>query len=206
MDKRGIGELIANAVSHGIGVILGTSALIFLLIKAETPREIAGVAIFGSSMILLYLASTLFHAFPQSMRRVVAVFQRLDHCAIYLLIAGTYTPFILLLVPTPVGYTLLVLLWSCAFIGIVLKSIWIHRYKGVHLLMYLLMGWSIIFIWPQVRGVIPSAAMTWLILGGLSYTLGVLFYIRRFHYAHFVWHLFVLGGSMFHFVSIAHLI
>jgi hemolysin III len=202
MKKERLGELIANAVSHGVGIVFGITALIILLQRADQPIMISAVLLFSLSLILLYTASTLFHAFPNSMRRVFNVFQRLDHSGIYLLIAGTYTPLILLLVPNTKGYILLGSLWTIAIIGVVFKSIWIHKFKGIHLLMYLLMGWSVIFIWPDIANTISPIALRFLWIGGLSYTVGVLFYIQRFTYAHFIWHLFVLSGSLFHFMSI----
>lgn len=203
MRKETLGELIANAVSHGIGMILAIVALVVLLIRADGPTEVTGVVVFAMSMFMLYTSSTLFHAFPHSMKRVMAVFQRLDHSAIYLLIAGTYTPFVLLLSPQRSGIILLVILWVIAVTGIVFKSIWIRRYQGIHLLMYLLMGWSAVFIWRDVASAITQEAFVLLLVGGLSYTLGVIFYISRFRYAHFVWHVFVLGGSFFHFLTIS---
>lgn len=206
MKKETVGELIANAVSHGVGVLLAIAALIILLIRAEGSAAVVGVVVFTFSMFMLYTASTLYHAFPHSMKRVMAVFQRLDHSAIYLLIAGTYTPFVLLLTPGISGIVLLVILWIIAVTGIVFKSIWIRRFQGVHLLMYLMMGWSALFIWRDVATAITPQALRLLLIGGLSYTLGVIFYVSRFRYAHFVWHIFVLGGSFFHFLTISALL
>jgi hemolysin III len=202
MKKERLGELIANAISHGVGIIFGITALIILLQRADQPIMMSAVLLFSLSLILLYTASTLFHAFPNSMKRVFNVFQRLDHAGIYILIAGTYTPLIMLLVPNTKGYILLGILWTIAITGVVFKSIWIHKFKGIHLLMYLFMGWSVIFIWPDISNAISPNALRFLWIGGLSYTVGVLFYIQRFTYAHFIWHLFVLSGSLFHFMSI----
>ena len=206
MKKERLGELIANAISHGIGILISIFALVFLILQANTQEEYIGVSIFGISLILLYTSSTLYHAFPHSMKRVFAVFKRLDHSAIYLLIAGTYTPFILILTPTTKGYILLISLWAIAIIGITLKSIWIKKYMPIHLIIYLLMGWSVLVVWPDVSPVIPSSALPFLFLGGISYTLGVIFYIKRFLYNHFVWHLFVLFGSIFHIISVYYII
>ena len=202
MKKERLGELIANAVSHGVGIVFGVTALIVLLQRADQPIMISAVLLFSLSLILLYTASTLFHAFPNSMKRVFNVFQRLDHAGIYILIAGTYTPLILLLVPSLKGYILLGVLWTIAITGVVFKSIWIHKFKTVHLLMYLLMGWSVVFVWSDMSQAISPNALRFLWIGGLSYTVGVIFYIQRFTYAHFIWHLFVLSGSLFHFMSI----
>ncbi len=206
MKKERLGELIANTISHGVGVILGISALVLLTIHAHETREYIGSIVFGVSLILLYTASTLYHAFPHSMKRVMAVFKRMDHSAIYLLIAGTYTPFILVLTPTTKGYVLLLILWITAVIGITMKSIWVNRYMPVHLIIYVLMGWSVLTIWPDVRAFIPAQSFPFLLLGGISYTAGVIFYISRFLYAHFVWHIFVLMGSLFHIVSVYYIL
>jgi hemolysin III len=206
MNKKDILELIANAISHGIGLVLSISALIILILSTNNTIDRAATLVFSICLIILYTASTLFHSFPPSMKRVIAVFQRLDHSAIYLLIVGTYTPFVLILVPTQAGYTLLITLWIIAVTGIVFKSIWVKKLHYLHLALYLLMGWSVLTIWPWVYRAIPDDALIFLILGGLSYTLGVIFYINKFRFAHFVWHLFVLAGSLLHFISIYQLI
>ncbi|MFP4286094.1 MAG: PAQR family membrane homeostasis protein TrhA [Candidatus Izemoplasmataceae bacterium] len=206
MDRKDILELIANAISHGIGLLLSISAMIVLIATTDTTVNSIATFVFGICLIILYTASTLFHSFPPSMKRVIAVFQRLDHSAIYLLIVGTYTPFIVILVPTQAGYTLLIILWLIAITGIVFKSIWVKKHHYLHLALYLLMGWSILTIWPWVYSAIPSGALVFLILGGLSYTFGVFFYIKKFRFAHFIWHLFVLAGSLLHFISIYQLI
>ena len=206
MRRERLGELIANSVSHGLGVAFGVFALVILVLRADSPEAIAGVLVFSIALILLYGSSTLFHTFPQSMQRVFSVFQRFDHCAIYILIAGTYTPFVLLMAPTTRGYLLLGILWGIAILGIIFKAIWIRKFKVFHLFMYLAMGWSVVTIWPDIQGGISSSVMMFLVLGGFSYTIGIVFYISRFSYAHFVWHIFVLGGSVFHFISIYNLV
>ena len=140
MKKTSLGELIANAVSHGVGLLLAIAGLVLLLIKAEAPNEILSALVFGLSMILLYTSSTLFHSFPEKMKRVYTVFQRLDHSSIFVLIAGTYTPFLVLLVDSTRGYILLGFLWLITIIGIVFKSIWIRKFKYGHLAIYLLIN------------------------------------------------------------------
>ena len=135
------------------------------------------------------------------MTRVFTVFQRLDHSSIFLLISGTYTPFLLVLVKTKEAYILFGILWGLTILGIVLKSIWISKFQMVHLAIYLIMGWSIMFIYKQALPLLGDA-MIYVVIGGLCYTLGVAFYVSRFKYQHFVWHLFVLAGSLIHFVSI----
>ncbi len=201
MRKTSLGELIANAISHGVGVIFAITVLVLLLVRAEGLAEILSSIAFASSMIILYLSSTLFHSFPEKMKRVYTVFQRFDHSSIFLLITGTYTPFLVLVVDNLKGYILLVVLWLITIIGIVFKSIWIRKYHKFHLVLYLLMGWSVIFVYKDVIAVADDFLL-FLFLGGLSYTVGVAFYISKFKYQHFVWHLFVLGGSVLHFICI----
>lgn len=201
MKKTSLGELIANAISHGAGAILAIAGLVLLLIKANTLPEILSSLAFGMAMIVLYFSSTLFHSFPEKMTKVYTVFQRLDHSSIFILISGTYTPFLVLLVGTTQAYILLIVLWSITIVGIVMKSIWINKFKFVHLAIYLFMGWSILFIINEVYYSVGDVFL-FLLLGGISYTVGVAFYVSHFKYNHFVWHLFVLGGTIFHFIAI----
>ena len=201
MKKTSLGELIANAISHGLGASFAIVALVLLLVKSDTTSEILSSIAFGVAMIILYLSSTLFHSFPEKMKRVSSVFQRLDHSSIFLLISGTYTPFLVLLVATKEAYILLVILWTITIIGIIMKSIWIHKFKFVHLAIYLFMGWSILFIINEVYYGIGDVFL-FVLLGGISYTVGVAFYVARFKYNHFIWHLFVLGGTVFHFIAV----
>lgn len=201
MRKTSLGELIANAISHGVGVVFAITALVLLLIKASGTVEIISSLVFGVSMIVLYLCSTLFHSFPEKYKKVYSVFQRLDHSSIFVLISGTYTPFMVLVVNNRTGYILLGLLWTVTVIGIIFKAIWIDKFKYVHLSLYVLMGWSIMFVFSDITGGIGSNF--WMLLaGGISYTVGVIFYVSKFKYSHFVWHIFVLGGSFFHFLCI----
>lgn len=200
MKRTTLGELIANAVSHGVGFLLAIAGLVLLLLKAEGPAEILASLVFGISMIILYASSTLFHSFPEKMKRVFTVFQRLDHSSIFLLIAGTYTPLLVLVVHNTKGYVLLACLWAITIVGIVFKAIWIDRFKFIHLAIYLIMGWSVLFVYDDF---IQNIGNYWfVVLGGISYTFGVAFYVSRFKYSHFVWHLFVLAGTFFHFLAI----
>ena len=201
MKETSLGELIANAISHGVGALFAIVALILLLIKSNTTSEILSSVVFGVAMIILYLSSTLFHSFPEKMKRVYSVFQRLDHSSIFILISGTYTPFLVLLVGTKEAYILLIILWIITVFGIVMKSIWIHKFKFVHLAIYLFMGWSILFIINDVYYGLGDVFL-FVLLGGISYTVGVAFYVARFKYNHLVWHIFVLGGTVFHFVAV----
>jgi len=201
MKKTSLGELIANAISHGVGVIFAIVALILLLVQSIGVAEVLSSVAFGVSMIVLYLCSTLFHSFPEKMRRVFTVFQRLDHSSIFVLIAGTYTPFLVLTVNSTKGYILLGFLWVITILGIIFKSIWIKKYQKVHLAIYLLMGWSVLLVWNDMISGLGDSFI-YLLMGGLSYTLGVVFYVAKFKYQHFIWHLFVLGGSVFHFIDV----
>jgi len=201
MKKTTLGELIANAISHGVGVLFAIIFLVLLITKADSTPEVLSSLVFGIAMIILYLSSTLFHSFPEEMKRVYNVFQRLDHSSIFLLITGTYTPFLVLAADNTKGYILLGILWLITVVGIIFKSIWIERYKYVHLALYLIMGWSIVFVWNDINANLGDSFL-FLLLGGISYTLGVVFYVSKFKYAHFVWHIFVLGGSILHFFAI----
>ena len=201
MRRTSLGELIANAVSHGVGLLLAIAAIVLLLVQSTGAVEVLSSLAFGIGMFMLYLSSTLFHSFPEKMTRVFAVFQRLDHASIFLLITGTYTPFLVLVVNNTRGYILLAILWIITIVGIVFKSIWIKKFQILHLIIYLIMGWSVLFVIGDVLEGLQNSFI-YVLLGGVCYTVGVFFYISRFKYAHFVWHLFVLGGSIFHFISV----
>lgn len=201
MKKTSLGELIANAISHGVGVLIAIAMLVVLLVRSNGLNEVLASLAFGVAMIVLYLSSTLFHSFPEGMKRVSGVFRRLDHSSIFLLITGTYTPFIILVAQSTKGYILLGALWFITIVGIVFKSIWIEKYHVIHLALYVIMGWSVMLIWSDISGQLGNS-LGYLLAGGISYTLGVAFYVARFKYAHFVWHLFVLGGTISHFVAV----
>ena len=201
MRKTSLGELIANAVSHGIGFLLAITALVLLLVKSDSLVEVLSSVAFGVSMIVLYLSSTLLHSFPDKMKTVKTVFKRFDHSSIFILIAGTYTPFLALAVGTREAYLLLIGLWVLTLIGIIFKSIWVEKYLGVSIVIYLLMGWSFVLISEDVFAGLGSEII-FLIIGGLCYTVGVIFFISRFKYSHLVWHLFVLGVTIFHFIVV----
>lgn len=199
--KTSLGELIANAVSHGIGFGLAIAALVLLVVKADGLAEVLSSVAFGVSMIVLYLSSTLLHSFPDRMKTTKDIFRRFDHSSIFILIAGTYTPFLVLLVGTTEAYLLLIGLWVITFIGIIFKSIWAEKYMGISVIIYLLMGWSFILVSKDVYAGLGNE-IGLLVIGGLSYTVGVLFFISKFKYSHFVWHLFVLSGTFFHFICV----
>jgi hemolysin III len=203
--RQGLGEEIANSVSHGLGLVLALIATPFLIIttaKRADGISIAAAAIFAVSMMLLYGASMMYHALAHN--RAKRIFKVLDHGAIYILIAGTYTPFMLGVLRGPWGWTLFGLVWGMAILGVVLKSTdrMSHPYLSTGL--YLLMGWLVLIAIKPLIAVLPWAGLWWLVAGGLAYTAGVIFYAgdSRWRYAHFIWHLFVLAGTVCHFVAV----
>lgn len=199
-----LGEEIANSVTHGIGAVLSVWGLTLMLVMAMNENDatrIASSIIYGSSLILLFFLSTLYHSFKH--HSVKAVFQMLDHCAIYLLIAGTYTPFLLISLEGAWGYSLMAVIWGLAAFGVVFKVCYGERYPRVSLLTYLLMGWLILVAGAEMIARVPIEGLMLLAVGGLVYTLGTLFFIwDRLPYNHAVWHLFVMGGSVCHFFAI----
>lgn len=196
---------MANSISHGIGFILGIVGLVLLLVQAidsgADATAITSYSLYGGSMILLFLASTLYHAIPHpTAKRWLKVF---DHCAIYLLIAGTYTPFLLVGLDSPLARGLMAVIWSLALAGIIFKLAFAHRFKVVSLITYLTMGWLSLIVIYQLALRLSGGGLTLLALGGVIYTLGVIFYVcKRIPYNHAIWHGFVLGGSACHFFAI----
>ena len=201
--RMSLGEEIANAITHGIGAGLAIAGLVLLIVagfKRGDAADITGVMIFGISMVFLYLMSTFCHSFGLSERTVRKVFHILDHSAIYVLIAGTYTPFCLSLIHGTKGFIILGIQWLLAILGIVFSAVFYNQKRALHTVIYLLMGWMIVFFIKSVMEVLPAGGIVLLIAGGISYTLGVIFYsIRMFKYHHMIWHLFVLGGTICHF-------
>jgi len=202
--SQSLGEEIANSVSHGIGLLAALAAspvLVMAALQREDTAGIVGASVFATTMVLLYLTSTLFHAFPEN--RAKRVFQILDHSAIYLLIAGTYTPFTLGVLRGGWGWTLFGLVWSLAVVGTVLKALGGIRYTTVSTWVYLAMGWSILIAADAAWTLIPKWGIFWLFAGGLAYTVGAVFFMaERIRYFHFVWHLFVLAGTACHFIAV----
>jgi hemolysin III len=199
-----LGEEIANSVTHGVGALLslvGTAILLYRAARNGTTLHVISFAVYGSCLFLLHLSSTLYHALrPPQAKRVFRVF---DHCSIYLLIAGTYTPFLLLSLWGRWGLTLLIAIWTLAIAGIVFKSLFIGRLQRASVLLYILMGWMIIVAAREAWIRVPHAAIGFVAAGGLFYTLGVAFYAwKSLPYNHAVWHLFVLGGSVCHYAAI----
>ncbi len=201
---QSLGEEIANSISHGAGVLLAIGATPLLIMSAIPLGALAivGASIFGATMIILYTASTLYHAFPQS--RTKRVFQILDHSSIFLLIAGTYTPFTLTVLQGALGWTLFGIIWGLAIFGVILKSVGGAGTNKLSVALYLGMGWlAVVAVKPLWSG-LPGWGIFWLLAGGLLYSAGVLFFVydHRIRYGHFVWHLFVLAGTAAHVVAI----
>ncbi|MGL4605688.1 MAG: PAQR family membrane homeostasis protein TrhA [Iodobacter sp.] len=193
-----------NSWSHLIGAGLAITGLVLLLSVAGItgdPWKIVSVAIYGSTLVLLYVISTLYHSLRGKAK---TVFQRLDHCAIYLLIAGSYTPFALVTLRGPLGWTLFGVNWGLALLGIIQENILGKRTRILSLGIYVTMGWLIIFAIKPLIAALPAAGMVWLAAGGVVYTLGIVFYVldTRIPHGHGIWHLFVLGGSLCQFISI----
>ncbi len=205
MDVTGYSprEEWANRLSHGLGLLLGGLGLVLLLHKGwdQGPRVLLSYGVYGASLVLLYLASTLYHSVSSvATRRWSKLF---DHCAIYLLIAGTYTPFLLVALDTPLAQGLMVVIWGLALAGVVFKLIFINRFKKVSLFTYLMLGWLSLVVIYQLYLHLDGTGLLLLGLGGLIYSLGVIFYVaKRIPYNHAIWHLFVLGGSLCHFMAI----
>jgi len=199
-----LGEEIANSITHGIGVGLSAAGLTILVILGAlygNAWHVVSFSIYGSALILLYTASTLYHSFQKP--KIKRVFKILDHAAIYVLIAGTYTPFLLVNLRGPWGWSLFGIIWGLAIMGIIFKIFFIDRFERLSLLIYLLMGWLCIAASKQMLMEISTGGLFWLMSGGLLYTLGVLFYRwEKLSYNHAIWHLFVLGGSICHYFSI----
>jgi len=199
------GEEIANSVSHGLGLLLAIIGLPFLVIGAmqtQSRLAVAGAAIFGGSAVLLYLASTLYHAVAHAQTK--ERLQRLDHSAIYILIAGTYTPITLGVLRGSWGWSLLAVVWTLAVAGVIFKALAGARYDRISTLLYLAMGWlALVAIKPLWLHMQPGG-LAWLFAGGTAYTVGVVFYAldNRFRYSHFIWHLFVLAGTCCHFLVV----
>lgn len=200
-----LAEEIANSISHGIGCIFGIVGLVLLLTQAVEMRAdtiaITSYSLYGGSMILLFLASTLYHAIPH--QKAKYWLKKFDHCAIYLLIAGTYTPFLLVGLKSPLAQGLMVVIWSLALAGIIFKLTIAHRFKVLSLITYLCMGWLSLVVIYQLATRLSAGGVWLLAAGGIVYSLGVIFYVsRRIPYNHAIWHGFVLGGSVLHFCAI----
>lgn len=197
-------EEIANSVTHGIGIPLSIAGLVLLIIFASikgSALHVVSFTIYGVTMLLLYICSTLLHSFPEG--KAKNVFEVFDHSSIYLFIAGTYTPILFNVIKGPLGWSLFGIIWGIALAGVVFKSFFVKKYLFTSTLIYIIMGWMIVFAWKPLLNTFPTEGITLLIVGGALYTVGTIFYVwRSFPFHHAVWHLFVLAGTIVHFFSI----
>jgi len=202
---QSLGEELANTISHGLGLIaalIGAPILMLAAWRGGDRLFFLGTAVFAGAMLLVYLGSTLYHAWPRG--TIKSIFQVIDHSAIFLLIAGTYTPFTLGPLRGAWGWTILALVWTLAIFGVLLKSVsGTQRRKGLSMALYLGMGWLILVAFRPLLLNVPPSGLVWLVAGGIAYTGGVYFFVsKRRRYTHFVWHLFVLLGTVCHFFAI----
>ncbi len=199
-----LGEELANSLTHGIGAALSVTGLVVLVVLAALhgdPWRVVSSAIYGGTLVILYLASTLYHGVQHP--RIKGVLQIIDHTTIYLLIAGTYTPFLLVSLRGAWGWTLLGVIWGLAMLGVVFQSLFVRRQGRLSILTYILMGWLCVIALREMLVSIPSGGLIWLAVGGVLYTTGVIFYVwHKLPFNHAIWHLFVLAGSVSHFFAI----
>lgn len=202
--KYSIGEEIANSVSHGIGAVtsaVGLGFLIWLSVEYGDVWYVVSTTIYGVSLILLYSASTLYHAIPHP--RAKRIFQLIDHSMIFVLIAGTYTPFALVSLRGPWGWSLFAVVWGIAIAGILLEIMKKERIKWLSLSLYLGLGWMAVVVIKPMLEMVPAVGLLFLLAGGLSYSLGVVFYVRKqMAYHHAIWHVFVMAGSALHYCAV----
>lgn len=202
--RQKLGEEIVNAITHGLGAILAVVGLVFLLVRAirfGATIHVASVALFGASMILLYLCSCLYHALAECKGK--QVFQVLDHCTIFLLILGTYIPICLVNLGGVLGWTLFGVNTACAVVGIVLTAMDMKRWKKLSMVLYVVMGWMCVIALPAIYQALTPMGFVFLVLGGVCYTVGILFYRQKEKlYRHGIWHVFVLAGTVFQFFTV----
>ena len=202
--KTSVGQEIANSVTHGVGAILSLAGMVILIVRAAmygTTIHIISVIIYGASLFLLHLSSTLYHALHAP--RAKRVFWVFDHAAIYLLIAGSYTPFMLISLRGTWGWTMMIAIWTLAILGVVFKSLFIGRLRKVSLILYIAMSWLIVIAGRELWLTVPHEALALLGAGGLFYMGGIAFFCwKRLPFSHMIWHLFVLGGSACHYFAI----
>lgn len=194
-------EEVANAVTHGIGAVLSVAALALLVVFAAqygSAWHVVSFSIYGATMLLLYFNSTMVHSLREG--KAKDFFEFLDHSSIYLFIAGTYTPFMLVAIRGPLGWTLFGIAWGIAVFGVVFKAFFVKRFLFMSTIFYIAMGWMIVIAWGPLTQAVANGGITLLVLGGVLYTLGTVFYVwRGFPYHHAIWHLFVLAGTVLHF-------
>lgn len=207
LPKYTLGEELMNSISHGIGACLSVAALVLCIVKAAVNIDsvgaggVVGASVYGATLVILYCMSTLYHAITNKTAR--SVFRVFDHTSIYLLIAGTYTPITLVTLRGVFGWILFGVVWAIAVLGIVLNSISIEKFKKFSIVSYIIMGWAIVFGGKEIISAMPREGFAFLLIGGLCYTVGIIFYaLKKYKYMHSVWHFFVLAGSIMHFFSI----
>lgn len=202
--KYTLGEEIFNSISHGVGAGLSIAALVTLIVRAAHVSDAYGVvsvSLYGASLVILYTMSTLYHALaPAGAKRVFRVF---DHTTIFFLIAGTYTPYLLVTLRGPLGWTLFGILWGLAVIGIVFDAIMLDRFRKIEMILYVCMGWCIVLTAKPLVAELTRPGLVLLLVGGVCYTVGIIFYkMKKIRYMHSIWHLFVLAGSILHYFSV----
>lgn len=197
-------EEIAHAITHGVGALLSIVALVFLIIFSSIngdPLLITSVSIFGSTMLLMYISSTLVHSLPTGKGK--NIFLIIDHASIYFFIAGTYTPLLLMIIKGTIGWTLFGIVWGLALLGTFFKIFFVEKYIILSTLFYIVMGWLIVFAWGPLTASLHQSGLGLLIAGGVFYTVGSVFYVwKRVPYHHVIWHIFVIIGSILHFFVI----
>ncbi|VFQ43501.1 PAQR family membrane homeostasis protein TrhA [Desulfoluna butyratoxydans] len=204
LPRYSVGEELANSITHGVGILFGISALCIMTTFAALYGDvwhIVGCSVFGAALVLLYTFSTLYHSV--TVPRLKSVLRVFDHSAIYLLIAGTYTPFTLVSLRGAWGWVLFGGIWAAALVGIVLKIISIHRWEALSLGLYAGMGWSVVVAVKPLLSSVDTGGLAFLLFGGLAYTFGIVFYVwEKLPFNHAIWHLFVLTGSILHFFAV----
>jgi hemolysin III len=204
IENYTLGEEIANAVTHGIGVLMAIAGLVLLIVFSSIYGNswyVVSLTIYGSALVILYTMSTIYHSLPRG--KAKDIFEILDHSSIYLLIAGTYTPFELITLRGTIGWIFFGITWGMAIVGILFKIFFVKKFVILSTLIYIAMGWMIVFAIKPLFYALPLNGMIFLATGGVLYTAGTVFYIKRkMKYHHAVWHLFVLGGSAMHFFAI----
>ncbi|WP_078409034.1 PAQR family membrane homeostasis protein TrhA [Priestia abyssalis] len=198
------GEEIANSITHGIGALLSIAALVLLIVFSSlygNAWHVVSFTLFGVTMVVLYTSSTLVHSFPAG--KAKDVFEVMDHSSIYFFIAGTYTPFLFIAVKGWLGWTLFGIVWGLAISGTVFKAFFVKKFLFASTILYVVMGWLIVFAWNPLVENVPSKGVILLVIGGVLYTVGAVFYVwRGFKFHHAIWHLFVLGGTVTHFFAV----
>lgn len=198
-------EEVFNSITHLAGAGLSIAALVLLIVfsaRYGTAKSVVASSIYGATLVILYLASSTYHA--ASHQPTKKILEIIDHSCIYLLIAGTYTPFTLLVLPGAWGWSLFGTIWGIALTGVIFKACFIGRFEAASLTSYLLMGWVVVIAINPLIHNIPPGGLLWLVIGGLCYTIGAVFYVldKKYYFSHLIWHLFVLAGSICHFFSI----